>query len=691
MKKLRDITFRAKIQITLFTIAAISTFMVISDLINFYNLTSINEALNTKIIVSREYLSQIKTEFQDLQLNLLKFSIAGFEDQFDANFENVEKNKKRLNEEMTLLRDSSLAEIFQDHARKLESILNDYFGSVVDGTLSAAAMKDLEMASYIATSSGAELSKKFYDQLNEVTSNIEKQKSEYEARASLTMSRALIGIITGIIIGTIVFLISFFKVIPTLTKPIRKFKELLYQYSLGNFEDTITTKSNDEFGQMANMLNKLRDSQVEKITAAERIASGDLEFKVHSLSEHDSLSKSFEGMIINLQKLVHEINRITGESIKGNSLARGNKESFNGGYRKIIEGINETLDAVYAPINEAVTSLEKIASGDFTVKITNDYQGDHQKIKNSINYVSSSLGKTLNEVSQVVSAAANSANEISTSTEQMAAGSQEQSAQAADVASAVEEMSKTIFETTRNTTEAAEASRNAGTTAKEGGKVVEESISGMGRIADVVRRGSETVLELGKSSNEIGEIIKVIDDIADQTNLLALNAAIEAARAGEQGRGFAVVADEVRKLAERTTKATKEIAGMIKHIQTDTADAVESMKLGTDEVERGKQLAEKAGSSLRQIITGAENVADIVSQVAAASEQQSRTSEQISQSIELITNVTQKSAAGVRQIAEAVEDLNQLTGSLQKLIQNFKLDEVNIFDRSSHHNVEVTV
>jgi len=152
-----------------------------------------------------------------------------------------------------------------------------------------------------------------------------------------------------------------------------------------------------------------------------------------------------------------------------------------------------------------------------------------------------------------------------------------------------------------------------------------------------------------------------------------------------------VVADEVRKLAERTTKATKEIAGMIKHIQTDTADAVESMKLGTDEVERGKQLAEKAGSSLRQIITGAENVADIVSQVAAASEQQSRTSEQISQSIELITNVTQKSAAGVRQIAEAVEDLNQLTGSLQKLIQNFKLDEVNIFDRSSHHNVEVTV
>ena len=256
----------------------------------------------------------------------------------------------------------------------------------------------------------------------------------------------------------------------------------------------------------------------------------------------------------------------------------------------------------------------------------------------------------------------------------MAAGAKEQSDQDSEVANSGEQMTKTIFETTKNTTTAASASKNAGKVAVEGGKVVEETIKGMIRISEVVKQSAETVLELGRSSNEIGEIVQVINDIADQTNLLALNAAIEAARAGEQGRGFAVVADEVRKLAERTSKATQEIAGMIKHIQKDTDGAVQSMQQGTKEVENGKLLAEKAGDSLKEIITGAERVADIVTQVAAASEQQSRASEQITQNIELITNVTQQSATGVRQIAHAAEELNQLTGNLQSLISGFKVD-----------------
>ena len=245
-------------------------------------------------------------------------------------------------------------------------------------------------------------------------------------------------------------------------------------------------------------------------------------------------------------------------------------------------------------------------------------------------------------------------------------------------------MTKTILETSKHTTTASEASKNAGKVAKDGGKVVEETIQGMVRISEVVKKSAETVQELGKSSNQIGEIVQVIDDIADQTNLLALNAAIEAARAGEQGRGFAVVADEVRKLAERTTKATKEIANMIKQIQKDTSEAVESMNRGTMEVERGKELANRAGKSLMEIIGASTKVLDDVTQVATASEKQSSTAEQISRSIESISNVTNETASGIQQVARAAEDLNKLTDNLQNLVNKFKIDKE---DKKSNYSV----
>jgi methyl-accepting chemotaxis protein len=314
-----------------------------------------------------------------------------------------------------------------------------------------------------------------------------------------------------------------------------------------------------------------------------------------------------------------------------------------------------------------------MALGDLTHRVEGAYNGDHQLIKNSINTVAESLDKALLDVSAAVSATASASSQISSSTEEMAAGAQEQTSQASEVAVAVEEMTKTIMENAKNAVNAADTAKKAKDSAGQGGEVVDETIAGMKRIAEVVGKSAETVKALGRSSEQIGDIIAVIDDIADQTNLLALNAAIEAARAGEQGRGFAVVADEVRKLAERTTKATKEIAGMIKQIQGDTAGAVASMDEGTQEVENGIRLADKAGASLREIVTVSQNVTEMITQIAAASEQQSSTSEQISKNVEAISAVTGETASGTQQVARAAEDLNRLTDNLQQLIANFKL------------------
>jgi methyl-accepting chemotaxis protein len=203
--------------------------------------------------------------------------------------------------------------------------------------------------------------------------------------------------------------------------------------------------------------------------------------------------------------------------------------------------------------------------------------------------------------------------------------------------------------------------------------VVEETLSRMRAIAQSVGETAKKVQELGKQSDQIGKIIGVIDDIADQTNLLALNAAIEAARAGEQGRGFAVVADEVRKLAERTSGATKEITGMIRSIQAETKSTVTAMQAGTKEVEQGVELTTQAGCSLHDIIQMSDQVGEMVTHIATAATQQSATTEEINGNIEQIAKITAASVASAQQTTGALQDLATLATNLQQLVGQFRL------------------
>ncbi len=331
------------------------------------------------------------------------------------------------------------------------------------------------------------------------------------------------------------------------------------------------------------------------------------------------------------------------------------------------------VNVIMKILQPLLAGIKLVATGDLTVELqqkTHDEVGDLIK---SLSDLVGGLRMTVSEVQDVTVAVSNQVSQIMTDSSSMDQGMQRQMEQSSLVTNAVEEMTKTIAENSRNASDTAATAKEAKAAAEQGGRVVQETVIGMKQIADVVRRSATTVKELGKSSDQIGEIISVIDEIADQTNLLALNAAIEAARAGEQGRGFAVVADEVRKLAERTSKATKEIADMIKKIQVDTKDAVASMEEGTKQVDAGIRLADKAGESLQVIVGISQTVTDKVAHIAVASEQQTTTSEQITQNVEGISIVTAETANGIQQIAHAAEDLNGLTKSLQELVAKFKL------------------
>jgi methyl-accepting chemotaxis protein len=320
-----------------------------------------------------------------------------------------------------------------------------------------------------------------------------------------------------------------------------------------------------------------------------------------------------------------------------------------------------------------VTQIARcVASGDLTSSF--EIKPGHE---NSLMAAMSSMVSNLRDlVSQTISISstiASASTQLHETSEQIATGAEQVASQTVTVATASEEMSSTSSDIARNCLLAADTSKRSTESANCGASIVQETITGMVKIAEQVKNTAITVESLGARSEQIGQIVGTIEDIADQTNLLALNAAIEAARAGEQGRGFAVVADEVRALAERTTKATREIGEMIKTIQSETKSAVRAMEVGVNEVEKGTQLSQRSGDALQEILNEIEEVSMQINQIATASEEQTATTSEITANIHQVTEVIFQTAHGAEETASAAAQLSIQAAQLQKLVSCFNI------------------
>jgi methyl-accepting chemotaxis protein len=397
---------------------------------------------------------------------------------------------------------------------------------------------------------------------------------------------------------------------------------------------------------------------------AERIAEGDYDVQVDVVGSDEigALADSIRVMIDNIRFSIHQAE----EERSSAEQARVQAVDAN----KAIEEQSRYLER---SVGVMLEKMEAFAQGDLSVRLEAEGSDNITQLFHGFNDTVSRMRGAIVRVTEAVQSTAASSERITSSAEEMAAGAQEQTRHTQEVAESVEHMTEVMSQATGHAEEAAQSAKRAGEAAKEGEQAVEDAVSAMNELAETVNSVSETVFHLGQSGDQIGEIIQVIEEIADQTNLLALNAAIEAARAGEQGRGFAVVADEVRKLAERTTKATKEISSMIKQIQNDTITAVKAIGEGAKKAESGKQLAHKAGASIREIVDTAQAAVDVVTRVAKASQEQTETSERISQSIETISEVSGQFSTGIQEIARSSEDLRRLTEELKKLTGGFEL------------------
>uniref|UniRef100_A0A831TZR4 Methyl-accepting chemotaxis protein n=1 Tax=Geobacter metallireducens TaxID=28232 RepID=A0A831TZR4_GEOME len=331
--------------------------------------------------------------------------------------------------------------------------------------------------------------------------------------------------------------------------------------------------------------------------------------------------------------------------------------------------------SVSRSLRSLLAALDDIADGegDLTVRLPVGGNDEVGRVSAAFNRFAEKIHATVLGIAAVAGTAAAAAAEMQAVADTLATGARELSAEAETVAAATEEMATTTADIARNCSRVATESAEAGQTAREGAVTVAKAVGTIGGVAEQVKESARIIEELGRKSDQIGEIVDTIEDIADQTNLLALNAAIEAARAGEQGRGFAVVADEVRALAERTSRATREIGAMIKGVQAETRTAVVAIERGVTEVEAGAGEAGRSGKALEAILERIDAVAQQVEQIASAAEEQTATTAEVSRNVMEISEVVGETTRGAEEVAGASAELARMADDLRRLVGQFRL------------------
>lgn len=472
------------------------------------------------------------------------------------------------------------------------------------------------------------------------------------------------------------------------------------------------SKHQGDYGKIIGGVNDTLDSVISPLNMAanyvDMISKGELPEKITDdyNGDFNVIKANLNTCIDSLNMMRQDVRTMAVAAFEGQLDTRADSSRHQGVYQKIVQGFNDTMDSVVGPINEAAAVLEKLANNDLTARVEGDYKGDHAKIKNSLNTAIDTLHAAIMQVTEASDKVASSAQSLSATFEevgkasqqvaetigQVSAGSQEQSKTVQASAVAMEQLTRAIQEiaagaqsqakTVEGTVslveqsaaaiemvaklsqEATENGRQVAQVASAGGQQVEDAVGSMGKIKQATDQVAAMVRQLGESSQQIGAIVETIDDIAEQTNLLALNAAIEAARAGEHGKGFAVVADEVRKLAERSSKATGEIAELITTIQNMTTQAVEAMDRGSRQVEEGAELGNQAGEALGNIQSAINGIVNQIENMSTAAEQMAASSSEVIRAIENVSAITEETTAAAQEMSasstEVVQQIEQV-------------------------------
>jgi len=691
MKWYMNMKISSKLLSGFIIVAIIAAVVGIVGIVSLKSIEKSDTELYKNQLVSITQLADINKNFQMIRVGVRDVIIETNAEKMQAiadsmNTKKTEMAKISTEYEKTILTDK-MAVLFKDYTVKV----NEFYVQIDNVLKLALVNKNAEavalMSSTGSTGKASNALQGSIDGLIAMQSADAKTKSENNSiSASKAINTMLILIIAGVFMAIALGII----LSNIISKPIKKLVDYADKITLGDVDIEIINETKDETGMLMDAFKRMIDNIRDNALTVENIYKGNFDVTITPKSDKDVLAKSLILVVEAVKSLETETSFLTKASIEGKLSTRGDVQKFNGGYKNIIEGVNNILDAVIEPIKEASAVLTEMQNGNLKVSVTGDYKGDHADIKNALNSTIDSLSSYVTEISEVLDEMSNSnldllinneykgdfaqikdslnliiqsfnevfteinnaADQVSAGSNQVSDGSQALSQGTTEQASSIEELTSSITEvaaqTKQNAVNASQANELS-LNAKDG------AVLGNSHMKEMLK----SMEEINESSSNISKIIKVIDDIAFQTNILALNAAVEAARAGQYGKGFAVVAEEVRNLAARSANAAKE-----------TTDLIEG---SIKKVELGTKSAINTAESLDQIVEGVSKAATLVGEIAAASNEQATSIYQINKGIEQVSDVVQTNSATAEQSAAASEELSSQASLLKNMVGKFRL------------------